>query len=387
MIPKNRDHPEIREPIRDLCQQVPDSYWRQLDREHAYPDAFVRALTLDGWLAALIPQVYGGKGLALLEAAIVLEEIQRSGGNASAAHAQMYVMGALLKHGSAEQKQHYLPNIAAGELRLQAFGVTEPDAGLDTTRIETFARLSGDRYVVNGRKIFISRVQHSDLMILLARTTPYEELNDKTRGLSLFLVDIRQAVERGQLAIEPIDVMFNNHVTRLTITDLELPVENLIGREGEGFRQVIDGWNAERILIASETVGDGLWFTQRATDYASERVVFGRPIGANQGVQFPIAQAYANVQAAGLMRDKAASLFDAGESCGPEANMAKLLGSQAAWAAANACLDTHGGYGFVKDYDVERKFRETRLYITAPVSNNMVLNFLGQNVLGMPRSY
>ena len=377
----------LRAAVRALCRDFPDAYWREADRTHAYPETFVRAMTTAGWLGVLIPVQYGGLGLGIADAAAILEEVQHSGGNASAAHAQMYVMGALLKHGSESQKQRYLPAVASGELRLQAFAITEPDAGLETTRLQTFARKNGDKYIINGCKVFISRVAQSDLMILLARTTAYDELKDKTRGLSLFLVEIHEAVSRGQLVIEPIDVMFNNHTTRLQINDLEVPAANLIGREGEGFRHVIDGWNAERILIASETVGDGLWFTDRAVARATERVVFGRPIGTNQGVQHPIAQAYANVQAAGLMRDKAAWLFDAGKSCGAEANMAKLLASQAAWAAANACMDTYGGYGFAKEYDIERKFRETRLYITAPVSNNMVLNFLGQNVLGMPRSY
>jgi acyl-CoA dehydrogenase len=296
-------------------------------------------------------------------------------------------MGTMLKHGSEDQKRRYLPKIASGELRLQAFGVTEPNAGSETTRIKTFAHKDGGRYIVNGQKVFISRTQHSDLMLLLARTTPYEELSDKTRGLSIFLVDLREAVAKGQVSITPLDMMINHHTTQLFITDLEVPAENLIGNEGEGFRHIIDGWNAERILIASQSVGDGLWFTERASKYASEREVFDRPIGANQGVQFPIAQAYARVRAAALVRDKAAWLFDKGKSCGEEANTAKLLASQAAWDAANACLDTHGGYGFARDFDVERKFRETRLYVTAPVSNNMVLNFLSQNVLGMPRSY
>jgi acyl-CoA dehydrogenase len=377
----------IHEAIRKFCKDFPDAYWREMEREGAYPTRFVEALTRSGWLAALIPGEYGGKGLGIGEAAAILEEIQRSGGNASAAHAQMYIMGTLLRHGSEEQKRRYLPRIARGELRLQAFAVTEPEAGLDTTRISTFARREGDRYVVNGRKIFISRVANSDCMLLLARTTPYEELTDKSRGLSVFLVDIREAIGSGRLEVEPIEVMFNNHTNRLRFNDLEVPAENLIGEEGMGFRYIIDSWNAERILIASESVGDGYWFTDRASRYVSQREVFGRPIGANQGVQHPIAQAYANVEAAALMRDKAALLFDAGQSCGAEANMAKLLASQAAWAAANACMDAHGGYGFAKEYDVERKFRETRLYITAPVSNNMVLNFLGQNVLGMPRSY
>ena len=377
----------IRHEVREFCRDFPDAYWREMERASAYPSQFVESLTRSGWLAALIPSEYGGKGLGISEAAVILEEIQRSGGNASAAHAQMYVMGTLLRHGSEEQKRRYLPEIARGNLRLQAFAVTEPEAGLETTRISTIARKAGEKYVVNGRKIFISRVANSDCMLLLARTTPYEELTDKTRGLSIFLVDIREAVASGRLEVEPIEVMFNNHTNRLRFNDLEVPAENLIGEEGLGFRYIIDSWNAERILIASESVGDGYWFTDRAARYVSERVVFGRPIGANQGVQHPISQAYANVEAAALMRDKAARLFDAGQSCGAEANMAKLLASQAAWAAANACMDAHGGYGFAKEFDVERKFRETRLYITAPVSNHMVLNFLGQNVLGMPRSY
>ena len=383
--PPAQEH--IRNEVRELCRDFPDAYWRDREKEGAYPAEFVAALTRSGWLAALIPAEYGGKGLGIAEAAAILEEVQRSGGNASAAHAQMYVMGTLLRHGSDEQKQRYLPDIARGDLRLQAFAVTEPEAGLDTTRISTFARKAGDKYVVNGRKVFISRVANSDYMLLLARTTPYEELTDKSRGLSVFLVDIREALARGSLEVEPIEVMFNNHTNRLRFIDLEVPAENLIGEEGLGFRYIIDSWNAERILIASESVGDGYWFTDRATRYVSQREVFGRPIGANQGVQYPISQAYANVEAAALMRDKAAWLFDAGQSCGAEANMAKLLASQAAWAAANACMDAHGGYGFAREYDVERKFRETRLYITAPVSNNLVLSFLGQNVLGMPRSY
>jgi acyl-CoA dehydrogenase len=299
----------------------------------------------------------------------------------------MYIMGTLLRHGSDEQKQRYLPRIASGELRLQAFGVTEPDAGSETTKISTFAKRAGDKYVINGQKVFISRSQHSDMLLLLARTTPYDELTDKTRGLSVFLVDLREAVASGQIVIQPLEIMFSHHTTQLFITGLEVPAENLIGREGEGFRHIIDGWNAERVLVASQSVGDGHWFVEKATSYANQREVFGRPIGANQGVQFPIAQSYARVLAAALMRDKAAWLFDRGKSCGAEANMAKLLASQAAWEAANACMDTHGGYGFAKDFDVERKFRETRLYMTAPVSNNMVLNFVSQNVLGLPRSY
>jgi acyl-CoA dehydrogenase len=377
----------IRKAIRDLCKDFADPYWRELDKTHAYPEAFVRALTEAGWLAMLIPEQYGGSGLGITEAAIVLEEVNHAGGNAATAHAQMYIMGTLLRHGSDEQKQRYLPRIASGELRLQAFGVTEPDAGSETTKLSTFAKKAGDKYVINGQKVFISRTQYSDMLLLLARTTPYEELTDKTRGLSVFLVDLREAVAKGQIVIQPLDIMFSHHTTQLFITDLEVPAENLIGREGEGFRHIIDGWNAERVLVSSQSVGDGHWFVERATNYANQREVFGHPIGSNQGVQFPIAQSYARVLAASLMRDKAAWLFDHGKSCGAEANMAKLLASQAAWEAANACMDTHGGYGFVKEMDVERKFRETRLYMTAPVSNNMVLNFVSQNVLGLPRSY
>jgi len=377
----------IRKAIRDLCKDFADPYWRELDKTHAYPEAFAKALTEAGWLAMLIPEQYGGSGLGITEAAIVLEEVNHAGGNAATAHAQMYIMGTLLRHGSDEQKQRYLPRIASGELRLQAFGVTEPDAGSETTKLSTFAKRVGDKYVINGQKVFISRTQHSDMLLLLARTTPYEELTDKTCGLSVFLVELREAVAKGQIVIQPLDIMFSHHTTQLFITDLEVPAENLIGREGEGFRHIIDGWNAERVLVASQSVGDGHWFVEKATSYANQREVFGRPIGANQGVQFPIAQSYARVLAASLMRDKAAWLFDHGKSCGAEANMAKLLASQAAWEAANACMDTHGGYGFVKESDVERKFRETRLYMTAPVSNNMVLNFVSQNVLGLPRSY
>jgi len=377
----------IRAGVRELCKDFDGEYWRETDANRRYPEEFVHALTEAGWLAALIPTDYGGSGLSLSDACVIPEEINRSGGMAAVAHAQMYIMGTLLRHGSEEQKRRYLPGIASGELRLQAFGVTEPDAGSETTRIKTFARKSGDSYVINGQKVFISRAEHSDLMLLLARTTPYEELTDKTRGLSVFLVDLREAVARKQVEVRPLDMMINHHTTQLFITDLEVPAENLVGQEGEGFRHIIDGWNAERILIASQSVGDGLWFIDKASDYASQRIVFDHPIGANQGVQHPIAQAYADVSAAGLMRDKAAWLFDAGQSCGAEANMSKLLASQAAWAAANACMDAFGGYGFAKEYDVERKFRETRLYMMAPVSNNMVLNFVGQNVLGMPRSY
>jgi len=381
------EHQAIRSAVRELCAAYPDAYWRELDQSRGYPTAFVRALTEAGWLAVLIPAEYGGAGLGIAEASVILEEINHNGGNAAAAHAQMYIMGTLLRHGSAEQKKRYLPPIARGEVRLQAFGVTEPDAGSETTRLRTTAVRRGDRYVVNGQKVWTSRAQHSDLLLLLARTTPYEELTDKTRGLSVFVVDLQEAVACGQIEIRPIATMLNHHTTELFITDLEVPAANLVGEEGAGFRYIIDGWNAERILIASESLGDGRWFVERATRYASERVVFGRPIGTNQGVQFPIAQAHARLEAADLLRQKAAWLFDTGQRCGAEANMAKLVASQAAWDAANACLDKHGGYGFAVEFDVERKFRETRLYSVAPINNNLVLAYVGQHVLGMPRSY
>jgi acyl-CoA dehydrogenase len=373
--------------VRVLSERFGDAYWRELDRTHAYPTEFVDALSRDGWLSVLIPAEFGGAGLGIGDAAAILSQINRSGGNSGAAHAQMYIMGSLLRHGSDDQKARYLPAIASGELRLQAFGVTEPNAGSETTRIETRAVRDGDDYVVNGQKVFISRVQHSDLMLLLARTTPLEELEDRTGGLSLFLVDLREAVASNQIEVRPIEMMINHSTTELFIQDLRIPVGNLVGSEGDGFRYILDGWNAERILIAAECVGDGDWFIERASRYASERQVFGRPIGANQGVQLPIAQAYAQVRAAELMTFHAAELFDAGAKCGAEANTAKLLASQASWAAANACLDTHGGYGFAAEYDVERKFRETRLYSVAPINNNLVLAYLGQHVLGMPRSY
>jgi acyl-CoA dehydrogenase len=381
------EHQAIRSAVRELCAGYPDAYWRELDRRRGYPTEFVRALTDAGWLAVLIPAEYGGAGLGIAEAAVILEEVNRNGGNAAAAHAQMYIMGTLLRHGSEAQKHEYLPAIARGELRLQAFGVTEPDAGSETTRLRTTAVRHGDTYCINGQKVWTSRAEHSDLLLLLARTTPYEELADKTRGLSVFLVDLKQAVANGQIEIRPIETMLNHHTTELFIQDLEVPASALVGEEGVGFRYIIDGWNAERILIAAESIGDGRWFTGRAARYASERVVFGAPIGANQGVQFPIAQAHARLEAADLMRQKAAWLFDTGQRCGAEANMAKLLASQAAWEAANACLDTHGGYGFAADFDVERKFRETRLYSVAPINNNLVLAYVGQHVLGMPKSY
>ena len=376
---------QIREEMRKVCREFPDSYWREVDRKRDYPDAFVRKLTELGWLAAPIPEQYGGSGLGITESSIILEEINRSGGNATACHAQMYTMGTLLKHGSEEQKKRYLPRIARGELRLQAFAVTEPNAGSETTRIQTTAARQGDRYIVHGQKIFISRVLQSDLMLLLARTTPYDELKDKSRGLSVFIVDLREA--QGRMEVKPLDIMINHHTNTLFFDGLEIPAENLIGEEGMGFRYIIDGWNAERILVAAEAIGDGRWFVEKASRYATERVVFGRPIGSNQGIQFPIAQAYARIEAADLVRFQAAAKFDRKQSCGAEANMAKLLASEAAWEAANACLTTHGGYGFAAEYDVERKFRETRLLTVAPVSNNLVLAYLAQHVLGMPKSY
>ena len=376
---------QIREEIKRICREFPDAYWRDIDKKKEYPEAFVRKLSELGWLAALIPEEYGGAGLGITEASIILEEINRSGGVATACHAQMYTMGTLLRHGNEEQKRRYLPKIATGELRLQAFAVTEPDAGSESTRIQTSATRQGDKYLINGQKIFISRVLQSDLMLLLARTTAYDTLQDKTRGLSVFIVDLREA--KGKLEVKPLDLMINHHTNALFFDNVEVPVENLIGKEGLGFRYIIDGWNAERILVAAEAIGDGRWFVERAARYASERNVFGRAIGSNQGVQFPIAKAYANIEAADLVRFQAATKFDRKEKCGAEANLAKYLASEAAWEAANACLTTHGGYGFASEYDVERKFRETRLLTVAPVSNNLVLAYLGQHVLGMPKSY
>ncbi len=378
-------YPEIRSAVREICARFGDRYWRDQDRLRRYPSEFVDALTQAGWLAALIPEAYGGSGLGIAEASVVLEEIQRQGGNAAACHAQMYVMGTLLRHGSEEQKRRYLPRIATGELRLQAFGVTEPTAGSETTRIRTMAVRDGDGYVVNGQKIWTSRFAQSDLMLLLARTTPYEELSDKTQGLSVFVVDLREAGDH--IEARPIEAMINHSSNEVFIRDLRIPAEDRIGEEGMGFRYIIDGWNAERILIAAECIGDGRWFVDRASKYARERVVFGRPIGQNQGVAFPLARAHANIEAADLMRWKAARLFDAGRPCGPEANMAKYLASEASWEAANACLDTHGGFGFAAEYDVERKFREARLYKVAPINNNLVLAYVAQHVLGLPKSY
>jgi acyl-CoA dehydrogenase len=378
------NHDEIRSAMRELCARFPGEYWRDVDRREAYPAEFVAALTEAGWLAALIPSEYGGAGLGLAEAAVILEEINHSGANAGACHAQMYVMGTLLRHGSDEQKQRYLPSIASGELRLQAFAVTEPDAGLDTMSIRTRARLDGDRYVVDGQKIWTSRALQSDLMLLLARTSAPDPKR-RWFGLSTFLVDLRTVGER--VRIVPIETMLNHNTNEVFIENLEVPVENLIGEEGMGFRYILDGMNAERILIAAECVGDGRWFIERSVEHANRRVVFGRQIGQNQGVAFPIAWAHARLEAADLMRQRAAELFQLGCSCAAEANMAKLLCADASWEAANVCLDVHGGVGFAREYDVERKFRETRLYQVAPVSTNMVLAYLAQTVLGLPRSY
>ncbi len=377
---------EIRAAVRQLCEQFPGEYWRELEPDH-YPQAFVEMLTRDGWLAALIPEEYGGAGLSLAAASVILEEINASGCNAGACHAQMYTMGTLLRHGSDGQKRRYLPELAAGRLRLQAFAVTEPTAGSDTTAIETTAERTDGGYRVRGQKLWTSRALHSDLMLLLARTTPLEAVERKTHGLSTFLVDVQAGVASGALTIRPVRTLMNHATTEIFIDGLELPADALVGEEGAGFRQILDGMNAERILIAAECIGDGHWFVQKASAYASERVVFGRPIGANQGIQFPIARAHAAIEAADLMRWKAAWLFDQGLPCGPEANMAKYLAAEASWQAANVCLDTHGGFGFAAEYDIERKFRETRLYKVAPVSENLVLAYLGQHVLGMPRSY
>ena len=379
-------HPEIREAVRDLCSHFPPEYFRRIDRERAYPEEFVKALTDAGWLAALIPHEYGGSGLGLTEASIIMEEINRSGGNSAACHGQMYNMGTLLRHGSQAQKSQYLPKIASGELRLQSMAVTEPTAGTDTSQIATTAVRRGERYVLNGQKIWISRVQHSDLMILLARTTPIEQVRKKTDGMSIFLVDCRGALDRG-MTVRPIANMVNHETNELFFDDLEIPVENLIGEEGKGFRYILDGLNAERTLIAAECIGDGYWFIDKVTQYARERVVFGRPIGQNQGVQFPIARAHVNVEAASLMRYKACELFDSRRPVGAHANMAKLLAADAAWEAANVCLQFHGGFGFAHEYDVERKFRETRLYQVAPISTNMILSYVAQHVLGLPRSF
>jgi acyl-CoA dehydrogenase len=379
-------HQDIRDAIRDLCSQFPAEYFRQVDDERAYPEAFVEALTKAGWLAALIPVEYGGSGLGMVEASVIMEEINRCGGNSGACHGQMYNMGTLLRHGSKVQKDFYLPKIASGELRLQSMGVTEPSTGTDTTKIKTTAVKQGDRYVVNGQKVWISRIQHSDLMILLARTTPLAEVTKKSEGMSIFLVDLRTAIGNG-MTVRPIRNMVNHETNELFFENLEIPVENLIGEEGKGFKYILDGLNAERALIAAECIGDGYWFIDKVTKYVNERIVFGRPIGQNQGVQFPIAKAYVNIEAASLMRYKACELFDAGQPCGAEANMAKMLAADASWEAANACLQYHGGFGFASEYDVERKFRETRLYQVAPISTNLILSYVAEHILGMPRSF
>jgi len=384
--PRSSEHQEYRRAIRELCSQFDGKYWQDVEARGGYPEVFVKALTDAGWLAALIPEQYGGGGLSLTEASVILEEINRSGANSGACHAQMYIMGALLRHGSDAQKQQYLPAIASGALRLQSFAVTEPTTGTDTTRTRTVAVRSGDRYIVDGQKVWISRVQHSDLMLLLARTTPLAEVRKKTDGLSIFLVDLREAEQRG-MTVRPIRNMVNHETNEVFFDRFEVPAANLVGEEGQGFRYILDGMNAERILIAAECIGDGYWFIDKARHYANERIVFDRPIGRNQGVQFPIARAYANVRAADLMRYEAAQLFDAGQRAGAEANLAKLLAADASWEAGNVCLQTFGGFGFAVEYDVERKFRETRLYQVAPISTNLILSFIGEHVLGMPRSF
>lgn len=386
MSVSQNDYQDIRDAIRDLCAQFPAEYFRQIDEERGYPEAFVDALTQAGWLAALIPVEYGGSGLGMVEASVIMEEINRNGGNSGACHGQMYNMGTLLRHGSKAQKDFYLPKIASGELRLQSMGVTEPTTGTDTTKIKTTAVKKGGRYVVNGQKVWISRIQHSDLMILLARTTPLAEVTKKSEGMSIFIVDLRESIGKG-LEVRPIRNMVNHETNELFFENLEIPAENLIGEEGKGFKYILDGLNAERALIAAECIGDGYWFIDKVTKYVNERVVFGRPIGQNQGVQFPIAKAYVNIEAASLMRYKACELFDAGKPCGAEANMAKMLAADASWEAANACLQYHGGFGFAAEYDVERKFRETRLYQVAPISTNLILSYVAEHILGMPRSF
>jgi len=377
---------EIRDGVRAVCDQFTDEYHREVDSKREYPEAFVKALTDAGWLSAMIPEEFGGSGLGLAEASVIMEEINRSGGNAGACHGQMYNMGTLLRHGSIEQKNRYLPGIANGSLRLQSMGVTEPTTGTDTTKIKTVAVKKGDRYVVNGQKVWISRIQHSDLMILLARTTPLKDVRKKSEGMSIFIVDLHQAINHG-LTVRPIENMVNHETNELFFDELEIPEENLIGEEGKGFRYILDGLNAERTLIAAECIGDGYWFVDRASSYAKERVVFDRPIGQNQGIQFPIAEAFIEVEAANLMRWKACELFDAQLPCGSESNMAKYLAAKASWEAANACLQTHGGFGFAAEYDIERKFRETRLYQVAPISTNLILSYTAEHVLGLPRSF
>lgn len=382
----NNNYQDIRDAVRALCAEFPDEYHRKIDEQRTYPEAFVDALTRAGWLAALIPQEYGGSGLGLAEASVIMEEINRSGGNSGACHGQMYNMGTLLRHGSQEQKDFYLPRIASGEWRLQSMGVTEPTTGTDTTKIKTTAVKKGDRYVVNGQKVWISRVQHSDWMILLARTTPLADVKKKSEGMSIFMVDLKDAVKSG-MTIRPIPNMVNHETNELFFENLEIPAENLIGEEGQGFKYILDGLNAERTLIAAECIGDGYWFIDRVSRYVKDRVVFGRLIGQNQGVQFPIAEAHIELEAANLMRFKACELFDRREACGAEANMAKYLAAKASWEAANACLQFHGGFGFACEYDVERKFRETRLYQVAPISTNLILSYVAEHVLGLPRSF
>src|SRR6266576_208091 len=377
---------DIRDGVRALCAEFPDEYFRKIDEARGYPDAFVDALTKAGWLAALIPQEYGGSGLGLAEASVIMEEINRCGGNSGACHGQMYNMGTLLRHGSDAQKRKFLPRIASGELRLQSMGVTEPTTGTDTTKLKTTAQRKGDRYVINGQKVWISRVLHSDLMILLARTTPFADVKRKSDGMSIFIVDLHQAIVNG-LTVRPIANMVNHETNELFFDALEIPAENLIGEEGKGFKYILDGLNAERTLIAAECIGDGYWFVNRAAKYANERIVFDRPIGKNQGVQFPLAEAYIELEAANLMRFRACELFDAHLPCGAEANMAKYLAAKASWEAANACLQTYGGFGFASEYDVERKFRETRLYQVAPISTNLILSYVAEHVLGLPRSF
>jgi acyl-CoA dehydrogenase len=384
--PQNDPYRDIRDAVRALCAEFPDEYHRRIDAEGGYPEEFVDALTKAGWLSALIPEEHGGSGLGLAGASVIMEEINRSGGNSGACHGQMYVINTLIKHGSAEQKERYLSRIASGELRLQSMGVTEPTTGSDTTKLKTTAVRKGDRYVVNGQKVWISRVRHSDLMILLARTTPLDQVKKPSDGMSIFIVDIDEA-QRSGMTVKPIRNMVNHETNELFFDDLEIPAENLIGTEGQGFKHLLSGLNAERVLIAAECIGDGYWFTDRVTKYVNERMVFGRPIGQNQGVQFPIAEAYIEIEAANLMRFEACRLYDADEPCGAQANMAKYLAAKASWEAANACIQFHGGFGFAHEYDVERKFRETRLYQVAPISTNMILSYIAQHVLGMPRSF
>ncbi len=390
MIIKDMDQGEetaqIRQSVRKLCDTFPAEYWRKLDRDHAYPTDFVQALSQAGYLSVLIPEEYGGSGMPLSAAAVILEEVQRAGANGAACHAQMYIMGALLRHGNDAQKEKYLPGIASGELRLQAFGVTEPTSGTDTSSIKTFARREGDHYVVNGQKVWTSRAEYSDLMLLLARTTPKEQAAKRTDGISVFILDMREALKDG-MSIKPIRTMMNHSTTEVFFDNVKVPADNLIGEEGRGFRYILSGMNAERILIAAECIGDAKWFIEKASAYANDRVIFGRPIGQNQGIQFPIARAYAQMRAAELMVHQAAQLFEAGKDCGEQANMAKMLAAEASWAAAEACVQTYGGFAFAEEYDVERKFRETRLYQVAPISTNLILSYLSEHVLGLPRSY